>query len=212
MLKCNVKVNGVITGQASLRTANDGKSYVTFNLKVNVPGSRNNMPGKEIRVSVSKRGNQGDVYDYTSGKRIEIEGILTFRKSNDNLYFNLKAENVNFFPEESKDLIEGTLEFKGKLGNKIDEKSDKNGNSFVIFSGFSTEKVKEEFQFIWVRFVKFKSEREAFMTPKAKIQATGSLEVNAYNGKINLECVCDNVVLQNQLPFPPAKDGEEAAF
>lgn len=207
MLKVNSKVNGVVAGAASLRTAKDGKSYVSFNLRVNIPGSRNNMPGKEILVSVSKRGNQGDVYDYKANQRLEIEGVLTFRKTGDNLYFNLMADNVNFFPEEEKDKIEGTLEFKGKLGNKIDEKSDKNGNSYVIFSAFSTEKVKDEFEFIWVRFVRFKSGRESFMTPKAKIEATGSIDITSYNGKISLECVCDNVVMWNPLPFNGANAG-----
>ncbi|MCH5239483.1 MAG: hypothetical protein J1F38_04615 [Muribaculaceae bacterium] len=212
MLKVNSKVNGVVAGAASLRTSKDGKSYVSFNLRVNVPGSRNNMPGQEILVSVSKEGTQNDTQSFSAGKRIEVEGILTFRKNGDNLYFNVRAINIDFNPEETKDMIEGTLEFKGTLGNKVEEKTDKKGNQFIIFSAFSTDKVGEEFQFTWVRFIRFNAQREVFMLPKSKIQATGQFEVSSYNGRISLDCRCDSVGLwEKKLPFVPA-DGEEAPY
>ncbi|MCH5238050.1 MAG: hypothetical protein J1E95_09675 [Muribaculaceae bacterium] len=176
MLIDNSKVNGVVAGAASLRTSKDGKSYMSFNLIVNVPGSRNNMPGQEILISVSKEGTQNDTQSFSAGQRIEVEGILTFRKNGDNLYFNIKATNIDFNPEETKDRIEGTLEFKGTLGNKVEEKTDKKGNQFIIFSAFSTDKVGEEFQFTLVRFIRFNAQRGLHV---AEVKDTGDRTVGS---------------------------------
>ena len=212
MIKVKSKINGVVVGQPSLRTTKDGKTLVCFNLKVNVPGSRNNMPGKEVLVSVSKEGTENELADFTAGKRLDIDGTLTFRKNGENLFFNLRALSIDFDPEETKDSIEGILYFKGTLGNKIEEKTDKKGNNFVMFSAFSTEKVGDEYQFTWVRFIRFNSNKEVFMLPKTKIEAAGELEVSAYNGRVSLDCKCDSIKLWDKnLPFEPA-DGEEAPF
>lgn len=212
MIKVQATINGVISKSATVRTAGDGKKFIGFPVKLTVPGSRNNMPGKELTVSVSKDGNESELPAFAAGTRMEATGTLTFRKTGDNLYFNFHADTVILSPESTKDAIEGTLEFKGTVGKGVDEKTDKKGGKYVSFSAYSTERSGDALQFTWVRFVKFDYVREAFLEPKAKIQATGKLTVSAYNGRIDLDCRLEEVKPWERLPLTPAKDNENPPF
>ena len=117
MIKVQATINGVISKSATVRTAGDGKKFIGFPVKLTVPGSRNNMPGKELTVSVSKDGDESELTAFAAGTRIEATGTLTFRKTGDNLYFNFHADTVNLSPESNKDAIEGTLEYlSGAIG------------------------------------------------------------------------------------------------
>ena len=122
------------------------------------------------------------------GNRIDVKGVLTFKKKDDNLYFNLKGVEVSQPAAESKDSIVGDMEFKGKVGKDIDMKKDKNGKTFLMFSAFSAEKIGEEFAFTWVRFVRFVEEKKEWLQPKATIEAKGELEISVYNERLNLGC------------------------
>ena len=168
MIKVQATINGVISKSATVRTAGDGKKFIGFPVKLTVPGSRNNMPGKELTVSVSKDGDESELTAFAAGTRIEATGMLTFRKTGDNLYFNFQADTVNFSPESNKDAIEGTLEFKGTVGKGVDEKTDKKGGKYVSFSAYSTEKSGDALQFTWVRFIKFDYVKDAFLEPKGR--------------------------------------------
>ena len=110
MIKVQATINGVISKSATVRAAGDGKKFIGFPVKLTVPGSRNNMPGKELTVSVSKDGDESELTAFAAGTRIEATGMLTFRKTGDNLYFNLHADTINLSPESNKDAIEGMLE------------------------------------------------------------------------------------------------------
>jgi hypothetical protein len=193
MIKATATLNGVISKQATMRQTQDGKSQIVFSVKVTIPGARNNMQGMETFVSVAKFGSEAELAQYAAGARIEANGTLTFRKSGDNLYLNFFADRITLNPESSKSGIEGTLDFKGTIGNTVDVKTDKNGHNYVAFSAFSTEKVREEFEFTWVRFVKFNYEKEEFLQTKAKIQAKGKLTITVYNGRMTLDCMMDEV-------------------
>lgn len=212
MIKVQATINGVISKSATVRTAGDGKKFIGFPVKLTVPGSRNNMLGKELTVSVSKDGDESELSEFTSGKRMEATGTLTFRKTGDSLYLNFHADTVNLSPESTKDAIDGTLEFKGTVGKGVDDKTDKKGGKYVSFSAYSTEKSGDALQFTWVRFIKFDYVKDAFLEPKAKIHATGKLTVSAYNGRIDLDCRLEEVKPWERQPFTPSKDNENPPF
>lgn len=212
MIKVQATINGVISKSATVRTAGDGKKFIGFPVKLTVPGSRNNMPGKELTVSVSMDGDESELSELTSGKCMEATGTLTFRKTGDSLYLNFHADTVNLSPESTKDAIDGTLEFKGTVGKGVDEKTDKKGGKYVSFSAYSTERSGDALQFTWVRFIKFDYVKDAFLEPKAKIHATGKLTVSAYNGRIDLDCRLEEVKPWERQPFTPSKDNENPPF
>jgi len=212
MIKVQATINGVISKSATVRTASDGKKFIGFPVKLTVPGSRNNMPGKELTVSVSKDGDESELPAFAAGTRIEATGTLTFRKTSDNLFFNFHADTVVLCPESDKDAIEGTLEFKGTVGKGVNERTDKKGGKYVSFSAYSTEKSGDALQFTWVRFIKFNYVKEAFLEPKMKIHATGKLTVSAYNGRIDLDCLLEEIKPWERQPFTPAKDNEKPPF
>ena len=122
------------------------------------------------------------------GTKVEMRGTLTFRKRSDNLYLNFHADAVDFTPASDKDNIEGNIEFRGTIGKQVEEKTDKKGGKYLVFSAFSTEKDGDAFAFTWVCFIRFSAEREAFLVPKTGITAKGKLELSAYLDKLNIAC------------------------
>ena len=113
MIKVQATINGIISKPATIRVSGDGKKFIGFLVKLSVPGSRNNMPGKELSISVSKDGDESELPSLAAGTRIEATGTLTFRKTGDNLYFNFHADAVNLSPESSKDAIEEQWSSRG---------------------------------------------------------------------------------------------------
>ncbi|MCS2946998.1 single-stranded DNA-binding protein [Bacteroides sp. BFG-638] len=192
MIKCNVTVNGVISRAASMRTGKEGKAYISFAVKVNV-SSKNGDSSKAVEVSVLQEGSSNELAQYSSGSRVELRGNLTFRKRESNFYFNFHADSVDFSPVNNPDGIAGSMEFKGTIGKKMDEKTDKKGRQYLIFSAFSTEKDGDTFEYTWVRFIRFAPEREAFLIPKGKIHINGTLEISIYQDKINLGCRVEEI-------------------
>ena len=187
MIKCNVTINGTIGNAAKMRTDKEGHQYVSFPVSVVLPAKSG--INKTVEVSVSMNGSEADCAKYPAGKRVEMQGTLTLRKRGDALYFNFMANTVTLDPKDSKDKIEGDMEFRGSLGSKdIVMKNDKKGNPYSIFSGFSTEKIGETFEFIWVRFVRFSGDKEAFLQPKAKVNVKGIAEFGVYNDKVDISC------------------------
>ena len=137
------------------------------------------------------------------GNRIDVKGVLTFKKKDDNLYFNLKGNEVSQSAAENKDGIVGDMDFKGKVGKDIDMKKDKNGKTFLMFSAFSAEKIGEEFAFTWVRFVRFSEEKEEWLQSKAAIEAKGELEISAYNDRLTLGCKVAELSQWEKKPYHP---------
>jgi len=192
MIECNVTVNGVISRPASMRTGKDDRSYICFAVKVNV-SSKDGDSSKIVEVSVLKEGSDSELIRYCSGSRVELKGSLTFRKRESNFYFNFHADSVDFSPVNNQDGIAGSMEFKGTIGKQVDEKTDKKGRKYLIFSAFSTEKAGENFEYTWVRFIRFAPEHEVFLVPKGKIHINGTLEISIYRDKINLGCRAEEV-------------------
>ncbi len=191
MIKCNVKVSGILSKAASNRKNGEGKPYTALTLKVVIP-ARSGI-NKTMDVSVTKDGTCEELMGVQVNERLEVTGVMTFKKRGDNIYMKLWASEVSLTSQEGQDLIEGELQFRGKIGKSIDERTDKNGKPYVQFSAYSTEKVEEDFEHTWVRFIRFGKEREEWLKPEMKIEAKGDMELYAYNDHLNISCRIDEI-------------------
>lgn len=201
MIKCNVTVCGTISKAAVVRTNNENKAFTAFAVNCVIP-ARNGID-KTVEISVAKDGEEYNRADYTVGKRVEISGVLTFKKRGDNLYFNLSASSVNLTVASNEDSIKGEMLFRGKTGKNIEEKTDKKGKNFLQFSAFSAEKVNDGFEYLWVRFLGFDREREEWLQPQTGIKAKGELELSVYNDKLNIACKVSEMSEYVKQPYNP---------
>ena len=201
MIKCNVTVCGTISKAAVVRTNNENKVFTAFAVNCVIP-ARNGI-NKTVEISVAKDGEEYNRADYTVGKRVEISGVLTFKKRGDNLYFNLSASSVNLTVASNEDSIKGEMHFRGKTGKNIEEKTDKKGKDFLQFSGFSAEKVNDGFEYLWVRFFGFDCKREEWLQPQTGIEVKGDMELSVYNDKLNLSCKIAEMSVYVKPPYNP---------
>lgn len=201
MIKCNVTVCGTISKAAAVRTNNENKAFTAFAVNCVIP-ARNGID-KTVEISVAKDGEEYNRADYTVGKRVEISGVLTFRKRGDNLYFNMSASSVNLTVASNEDSIKGEMHFRGKTGKNIEEKTDRKGKNFLQFSAFSAEKVNDGFEYLWVRFLGFDREREKWLQPQTGIEAKGELELSVYNDKLNIACKVSEMSEYVKQPYNP---------
>ena len=199
MIKCNVSVCGTVSKAAVVRNGKDGMPFTTYSVDV-VVAAKSGI-NKTVMVSCIMDGDCAEAI--VVGNRIDVKGVLTFKKKVDNLYFNLKGVEVSQPAAESKDSIVGDMDFKGKVGQDSDMKKDKNGKAFLMFSAFSAEKIGEEFVFTWVRFVRFVEEKEEWLQSKAAIEAKGELEISAYNDRLNLGCKVAELSQWEKKPYNP---------
>lgn len=201
MIKCNVTVCGTVSRAAAVRTNNDGKPFTAFAVNCVVPAK--NGINKTVEISVAKDGEETGLSDYAVGKRVDISGVLTFKKRGENLYFNLSASSVSLSVGSNEDSIGGDMHFRGKTDKNIDEKTGKNGKKFLQFSAFSAEKVNDGFEYLWVRFVGFDREREGWLQPQTGIEVKGELELSVYNDKLNIACKVSEMSEYVKPPYNP---------
>lgn len=206
MIKCNVKVCGLTKGQPVVRTAKEGGGkFIAFTLGVSIPAKSG--INKMIDVSVTVDGTEADLGKYAEGLRLQVEGTLTMRKREDNIYFNLRANSIT--ATDAQDSVEGTVEFRGTVGKSVDERKDKKGHDYYNFSAFTTEKVGETYNFIWLRFVRFGAKREDWLHPGVGVDAKGDFEISVYKERLNLGCRLtelaqwDKSQYQNSQPAEP---------
>ena len=121
MIKCNVTVCGIISRSAQMRTGKEGKPFMSLGINVVIPAKSG--INKTVEISVAKDGSsQEELANYPVGNRVEVVGTLTFHKKGEAFYLNLSATGINTFSAGSEDSIKGDIEFRGTLGNKIEEK------------------------------------------------------------------------------------------
>lgn len=200
MLKSEVCVNGLVTRSAVAKTNSEGKSFVTFGMKVDIPYVTDLRTVLDISVSLDGE----DLSGIVQNARVEVKGTLVFKKRGEKIYLNLHASEVNLSTASTIDMITGTLSFRGTLGKTIDSRTDKNGKPYLLFSGFSTEKVDEGFEYTWVRFVHF-GENER-IKPQARIEASGEMELSIYKERLGISCRVNEVkawIRQPQSPETP---------
>ena len=185
MIKCNVTIVGRVFRAPEIKNDREGNPFVTFGVSTEL---KDNGEARDIDISVACDGEDEDILSLSSGDRVRVKGILTFRKRDDIVFFNLSGSEVKKDVKE-KDKIEGTMSFRGTLGGKeIQEKQGKKG-SYRVFDAYSAEKIAEDkFSYIWVHFVDFSDERPECLVPKAGINAEGALELTLFNGRLDIGC------------------------
>ena len=184
MIKCNVTIIGRVFRAPEIKNDREGNPFVTFGVSTEL---KDNGETRDIDISVACDGEDDNVLGLSSGDRVKVKGVLIFRKREDGVFFNLSANEVNKTTE--KDRIEGTMIFRGTLGNKeIQEKQGKKG-AYRVFDAYSAEKIAEDlFSYIWVHFVDFSEERPECLVPKAGSNAEGALELNLFNDRLDIGC------------------------
>lgn len=194
MIKANVNVTGTIKNSASVKTDRNGVPYLSFLLSVTLQDPK--AGNKEIPIYVSVPcGQQSELSLYTQGKRAIIGGDMDVKMRDNELVCNLTANLISTEGVADVDSISGTLDFRGHLRNDnvYEEKKDKNGHPFLVFSAYSAEKVGQDFVSTWVNFMRF-PEKDAtidtitppFMKPKANVTVKGDFQLSSFNGKVRI--------------------------
>ena len=191
MIKCEVSVCGTINKEAIIRTNKDGKSFMSFAMNIVLPTTSGS---KVIDVSVLCDNDRNyDLSKFCVGTRLNISGTLLFKKRGDNLYLNLYAEGFEFENVAAIDSIKGSMQFRGKLGKTIEEKTDKKGNKYHTFSGVSSEKVLDGFEYIWVSFFDFSQVLNDAIKPETMVEVAGSLNLSFYKDKLTISSRVKNI-------------------
>ena len=192
MIKSNLKVCAVINRAASVKKDKKGASYLSYGVQLPVSGK--NGESQTLVINVMMAPSKGSVSDLTVGRRVALEGEMAIHKHGGKLSCYLRPERVDLV-ENGSDSIEGTLEFRGKLGKKeVELKEDKNGNIYMVFSAFSTDKTKDKPEFTWVSFLYFDpKDGEDFLKPGTYIDARGTLQLGVYHDAVTLDCLVDEV-------------------
>ena len=184
MIKCEVSVCGTINKEAIIRTNKDGKSFMSFAMNIVLPTTSGS---KVLDVSVlcdCEKNN--DVSKFCVGTRLNASGTLLFKKRGENLYLNLYAEGFEFENVAAIDSIKGSMLFRGKLGKTIEEKTDKKGNKYRTFSGVSSAKVSDGFEYIWISFFDFSQVLDDSIKPETKVEIAGTLDLSFFKEKLTI--------------------------
>ena len=197
MIKCNAKVCGVINRAATVKQTADGKSFVAFGISVEVQATK----GAVTPIYISVAADSADVNALTVGRKVAIDGILKIKGGADRkTFFNMSSAKITLDSTDAQG-ITGDIEFRGTCCKDIVTPTDKNGNLFLRFSAYSTDKVGTEFHSVFVRFVMFGEVIPSFIVPKAKIEAKGELRVSTFNGNLDLNCKIASLQEYTKLPF-----------
>ena len=196
MIKAEVNVTGTVKRNAGIRTDRNNNPYLSLILTVFLPDAKQTNHSIDVFVSLPNA-RQEDVYTYTEGSRLTVNGSMDFRKKEEELQFYLTGNLVSIENVTDLDAIGGTMTFRGHLKkeNVYEQKTDKNGHPYIVFSAYSSEKVGESFVSTWVNFMRF-PEKDSdissilpdWMRPKSHVDITGDLQVSSYGGTVRLSC------------------------
>ena len=156
MIRADVNMTGTIKRSATTRTDKNEKPYLSFVVNVKLPDAKGK--GRDLDVLVTfQGGKKSDLSLFTEKQRVTVQGTLDIRKKGEDLAFYLTANKVSVKNVPDEDGITGELHFRGRLKNDniYEEKSDRNGNPYLLFSAYSSEKVGDNFVSTWVRFLRF---------------------------------------------------------
>ena len=212
MIKAEVNVTGTVKRNTGIRTDRNNNPYMSLILTVCLPDAKQTNHSIDVFVSLPNA-RQEDVYTYTEGSRLTVNGSMDFRKKEEELQFYLTGNLVSIENVTDLDAIGGTMTFRGHLKkeNVYEEKNDKNGNPFLVFSAYSSEKVGENFISTWVNFRRF-PEKDAsldtikpdWMLPKAHVSIRGDFQLEAYGGKIRISSRVKDMSKWEKEPYNPS--------
>ena len=201
MIKAEVNVVGTIKRSASVRTDKNNNPYLSFVMTVVLSDAKTTSKSIDVFVSLPNA-KQDEAQSYVEGLRVAVNGNLDIRKKEDNLNFYLTGNTIATQNVAENDSISGSLSFRGylKKENIYQQKTDKNGHPFIVFSAYSVDKNGQEFQSTWVNFMRF-PEKDAvvesvipeWMHSKAHVDITGELQVSSYNDVVRLSCRVKNM-------------------
>lgn len=193
MIKCNVTVCGNIVSSAEEKTTSEGNKFMSYALVLGVAGRDNSV--KELHINVSAPLNYETKSNYSTGRRVTVNGTLYVRKHEGVQYFNLRTDTEAEFNESTvPDRMEGNMDFKGKISKKgIESRRSKKGNEIQTFSAFSSDKNGENREFTWVNFLSFTTVKTDFCDAEKYVEIQGDLKLNVYQSKLQLECIVKSV-------------------
>lgn len=210
MIKCNVTTCGTITSSAEEKTSNDGVKFISFSMVVPLQGKDGSTT--ERYISVSAPGDASVVANYTAGRKVTVAGVLYIRKRDNNLYFNLRTDSkIEVNESTAADRIEGSMEFKGKIGPKgIKDFKSKKGKDMQSFSAFSSDKNGDNHEFTWVNFINFTPVHEDYFAAEKYVEVHGDLQFDVFKGELQLECRMKSVAAWD-LAKPAEQNVEQKA-
>lgn len=196
MIKAEANVIGTIKRSANIRTDKNNNPYLSFVMTVVLTDAKTTSKSIDVFVSLPNA-KQDEAQSYVEGLRVAVNGNLDIRKKEDNLNFYLTGNTITAQNVAELDSISGTLSFRGylKKENIYQQKTDKNGHPFIVFSAYSLEKNGQKYLSTWVNFMRFPEKGAAvesiipdWMHSKAHVDITGELQVSAYNDVVRLSC------------------------
>ena len=196
MIKAEANVIGTIKRSASIRTDKDKNPYLSFIMTVNLPDAKANGKSVDVFVSLPNTG-QDEAQSYVEGLRIAVNGKLDIHKKGEELKFYLTGNETVTQNVADTDSISGTISFRGylKKENIYEQKTDKNGHPFMVFSAYSLEKVGQEFVSTWINCMRFPEKDASIETiipewlhAKAHVDVNGTMSLSSYNGNVRISC------------------------
>lgn len=192
MIKCNVTACGIISNSAVEKQSKEGKAFLSFSITIPIAGSDGS--GAELQVFVSAPGDKDTMGQYSTGRRVRVNGTLYIRRIEDRTYYNLRSDGeIEFVKSTEEDALTGSMEFKGKIKGDIVERTNKNGHKFQTFSGVSQDKDGEKIGWLWVRFLTPTPVQQDFFKPEAYVDVKGELSLHVYQSNVNIECRTSNI-------------------
>lgn len=192
MIQCQVQACGEICQSTLEKTSKEGKKYLVVTVKVPLVGRDNSVA--DLFLSVSIDGDYSQIGNYPLGKKVCFKGKMIPRKYKGLVYYNVKCDDsmVTAAPGDAP-FISGSMDFKGKTSKQIKEFSDKKNRSYQSFSAFSSNKVGETTEFIWVHFMNFKLNEGKKVEPEQAVSINGEFHFSVYKNALGLECMVKNI-------------------
>lgn len=194
MIRADVTAIGTIKRAATIRTDKNNQPYLSFILGITLTDSKGSAKDIELFVMDTK-GKQSDISLYSEKKRVSVKGSMNIRTKGEELAYYINAESITTKEVAELDSIDGDLRFVGFLRkDKVcEEKTDRNGKPYLIFSAYSSEKVGDSFVNTWVNFRRFPDKdadietiKPDWMQPKAHVSIDGDLHLEYYGGKVRI--------------------------
>lgn len=194
MIRADVTAIGTIKRAATIRTDKNNQPYLSFILGITLTDSKGSAKDIELFVMDTK-GKQSDISLYSEKKRVSVKGSMNIRTKGEELTYYINAESITTKEVAELDSIDGDLRVVGFLRkDKVcEEKTDRNGKPYLIFSAYSSEKVGDSFVNTWVNFRRFPEKdtgietvKPEWMQPKAHVIIDGDLHLEYYGGKVRI--------------------------